>query len=82
MSRISGEAVEACVAFASASQVATEARQAACDSRSIVALELLAELEAAHDRLRRLFAAGADEDVCCLALSILVLADRLAEVSW
>ena len=43
------------------------------------ASELLAELEAAHHRLRDLFDLGEDAAVHALALSVLVLADRTDE---
>lgn len=73
------EGIEACVAFASASISVLElvrlgeARQ---DFLPDDALELLVELVAAHDRLREIFATGADSDVCGMALSVLVLAER------
>jgi len=74
-----GEAPEATCACASlAVAEATGLVATACPTES--ALELLAELGAAHDRLRDLFAEGSDEAVCCHALSVMVLADRLIEL--
>ena len=72
--------IEACVAFGCASLAISEVTEhydrAGGNGRPQV-LELLAELRAAHSQLRILFASDADDEVCGLALSILVLADHL-----
>ena len=72
--------VEACIAFACASlavsEVAALSERLTERGRSEI-LELLVELDASHSRLRVLFASEADDEVCGLALSILVLADCL-----
>ena len=69
------------MAFASASLAVSDATDlVAAALPGDRALELLAELGAAHDRLRDLFADGSDQAVCCQALSILVLAERLTEL--
>lgn len=70
---------EACVAFASASAaywdvVALYEEDRFSDPGD---LKLLVELRSGHERLRELFAAEADDEVCGLALSLLVLVDRL-----
>jgi len=80
MARITKEGLEVCMAFGTASMAVAEIRPSAIgqtsDSR---AHELLAELEAAHQRLCDHFDRGEDAAVHALALSILVLAGRTGE---
>lgn len=81
MGELTSDGIEACIAFASASIVVLEllglgaARQ---DRLSDAAADLFVDLAAAHSRLRELFVTGSDAEVCGLALSVLVLADRTA----
>ena len=71
--------LEACVAFGSASLAVFEVLELHEQDRleGPRAADLLAELVVSHDRLLRLFAAEDDDEVCGLALSLLVLVDRL-----
>lgn len=79
-SPLSREVLTAFVAFASASLAVSEALKFRSMSSNEQPVELLAELTAAHDRLRGIFAEGDDDEaVCCHALTVLVLADRLSE---
>ncbi|HZU79921.1 MAG TPA: hypothetical protein VE991_08385 [Acidimicrobiales bacterium] len=70
---------EACVAFAVASAAVWDVIELCGEDRLFgsQSLELFVELQAGHSRLRELFAMEADDEVCGLALSILVLVDRL-----
>ena len=80
MARITREGFEACMAFGTASlAVAKVARLIVDQLPDDRAQELFGELEAAHDRLRDLFAQEEDAAVLALALSILVLVDRTGE---
>jgi len=80
MARITRDDFEACMAFGTASlAVADVARLIVDGLPDDRTRELFAELEAAHDRLRDLFALEEDAAVHALALSILVLADRTGE---
>ena len=80
MANITREGFETCMAFGMASlavaEVADLLRLQVPDGP---AGDLLAELEAAHHRLRDLFDLGEDAAVHTLALSVLVLAARATE---
>ncbi len=77
MGRIGSQALEAFIAFGTASVAVMEvAELGARVSPGRQALELFAEIEVSHTALRALFAEGHDGAVCALALSILVLAER------
>ena len=81
MAHITREGLETCMAFG-------EASLAVADVVELLRLQvpggptgdLLAELEAAHHRLRDLFDLGEDAAIQTLALSVLVLAARATEV--
>ena len=80
MARITKEGLEACIAFATASlAVADIGESVAGLLPDGLARELLAELEAAHHRLRDHFDQGEDVTLHALALSVLVLADQTGE---
>jgi len=75
---ISPQAVEACVAFGSASLAVMAAREqfARRGAAGGPAEESYQDLVLAHEELRRLFATGTSEGVPELALTVMVLADR------
>ena len=80
MAHITRQGFEACMTFGQASLavagVAELLRRQVPDGQTG---DLLAELEAAHHRLRDLFDLGEDGAVHTLALSVLVLAARTEE---
>jgi hypothetical protein len=80
MNRISRSSLEAFLAYGNASiavcEVNERVRRSRPDDR---ALELLAELKAAHTQLRKLFANGLDGAVCVLAQDIMELAAETAD---
>ena len=71
---------EANLAFGTAWLAVKDVTQAAADVNELSdeAQARLVELRIAHDQLRGLFAAGSHAAVCELALSIVVLADRIS----
>jgi len=80
MARITKEGLEACMAFGMASLAVAEIGESV--ARQLPdgpARELLAELEAAHLRLRDHFDNGEDATVHALALSVLVIAEQTGE---
>jgi len=71
--------IDTCVAFAAASLAVHDVLAligARMERPLDDAVDLLVELVSAHDRLRDLFDNGHDLEVCGLALSIQVLAER------
>jgi hypothetical protein len=80
MTRITQEGLEACMAFGMASLAVADVVELIADQLSDgPVLELLAELESAHQLLRDLFDDGDDAGVHTVALTILVLADRTTD---
>ena len=80
MAHITREGLETCMAFGEASlAVAHVAELLRLQVPDGPTGDLLAELEAAHHRLRDLFDLGEDGAVHTLALSVLVLAARTEE---
>jgi hypothetical protein len=78
--RITPEGLEACIAFGAAAIAVMEARKSV-ELAGIVngpAYAACDELTAAHEDLRRLFVGGDSAIVPGLALSVLVLAERVA----
>ncbi len=78
--RITHEGIEACVAYGTAAIAVMEVRKSlqlagVIDGPVLAAFD---ELTRAHDDLRRLFDAGDCSTVPGMALSVLVLADRVA----
>ena len=79
MDHISATHLEAFLAYGNASIAVCEVNELARRSRPDArALELLAELKAAHTELRELFANGLDGAVCALAQDIMELAAETA----
>jgi len=79
MAIITHEGFETCMAFGTASLAVAEVAELVRDQLlDGPASDLLAELEAAHHRLRDLFDLREDVAVHALALSVLVLVDRTA----
>jgi hypothetical protein len=79
MDRISATHLEAFLAYGNASIAVCQVNELARRSRPDVrALELLAELKAAHTQLRELFADGLDGAVYALARDIMELAAETA----
>lgn len=77
MTRITREALEACLAFGTASLAVAEVAELLADRLpDPTTADLFAELQAAHCRLRNLFANGQDAAVHGVALSVPVLAER------
>ena len=77
MANITREGFETCMAFGMASLAVAEVAELVRDQLLDGPTgDLLAELEAAHHRLRHLFDLGEDIAVHALALSVLVLVDR------
>ena len=80
MAHITKEGLEVCMAFGMASLAVAEIGESVAGLLPDgLARELLAELEAAHHRLRDHFDHGEDAAVHALALSVLVLADQTGE---
>ena len=80
MAHITRQGFEACMAFGEASlAVAHVAELLRLQVPDGPTGDLLAELEAAHHRLRDLFDLGEDPAVHTVALSVLVLAARTTE---
>ena len=80
MDHISATHLEAFLAYGNASIAVCEVNELARRSRPDArALELLAELKAAHTELRELFANGLDGAVCALAQDIMELAAATAD---
>ena len=80
MARITKEGLEACMAFGMASLAVAEIGESVAGLLPDgLARELLAELEAAHHRLRDHFERSEDATVHTLAVSVLVLADKTGE---
>jgi hypothetical protein len=78
--RITAEGVEACVAYGAAAIAVIEVKESlelagVIDGSALAACD---ELVRAHDDLRRLFDEGDCRSVPGLALSVLVLAERVA----
>jgi hypothetical protein len=80
MAHVTRDGFETCMAFGMASlAVADVAEFLRLQAPEGPTGDLLAELEAAHHRLRDLFDVGQDATVHALALSVLVLAARTTE---
>jgi len=80
MANITREGFETCMAFGMASLAVAEVAMLVRDQLPGGPTgDLLAELEAAHHRLRDLFDLGEDAAVHALALSVLVLVDRTTD---
>jgi hypothetical protein len=78
--RITSEGVEACVAFGTAAIAVMEVKESIAHSGMLEgpACAACEELLRAHDDLRRLFDHGDASAVPGLALSVIVLAERVA----
>ena len=77
MARIRTDQLEAFIAFGTASIAVSEVAELVAEAHAGGrAHDLFVELEAAHARLRVLFAAGHDDAVCALAQNVLELAKR------
>ena len=78
--RITAEGVEACVAYGTAAIAVMETRELLVQAGVIdgPAFATFEELVRAHDDLRRLFDEGDCSAVPGLALSVIVLAERVA----
>ncbi|HVA06556.1 MAG TPA: hypothetical protein VNG12_07455 [Acidimicrobiales bacterium] len=78
--RITAEGVEACLAYGTAAIAVMEAKESIAQSRILDGPAFAAgeELVRVHDDLRRLFDAGDCSAVPGLALSVIVLAERVA----
>ena len=75
-SPITDAGFEACMAFGAASLAVMDARARAAEGAGLDDAALR-ELCLAHERLRDLFAVGATDGVAELALSVMVLAERV-----
>jgi len=75
-SPITDAGFEACMAFGAASLAVMDARARAADGGGADA-DALQEVCQAHDKLRELFALGATDGVAELALSVMVMAERV-----